>query len=315
MTGGKENKMKQSVTELFEMYISCSDLTASSVDLKRRAFGFFSCLFSDVALEELTFCHGEDFRNYLAKGRSRQSANIYLANTKPFFSWLVRRGFLKINPFGEVAAFRIGNKISETFTPDEIGRMLTVADTRWKVIILLALSSMRRSEILNLTVRDIDFDKGYITIREKKDTDRTWSWTIKNHNQAMVPLVGPAEKMLIELIDELDTQPYVIITPSYYRHLMKRKAAGRLHFRLRNCPWGNFTRDFLKLLSRASVRRKRFHSLRATFATNMDSANLSLPEIQKLMRHSNPAITARYIRHDENELVARSARAVEQFLR
>ena len=306
--------MEKSVTELFEIYLSCSDLTASSVDIKRRAFGFFTELFSGVAVEELTFCHGEDFRNYLANGRSRQSANIYLANTKPFFSWLVRRGFLKVNPFGEVAPFRIGEKIAETFSAAEIERMLSVADVRWKVIILLALSSMRRSEILNLTVRDIDFDKGFITIREKKDTDRTWVWTIKNHNQAMVPLIEPAEKMLIELIDGLDVQPYVIVKPGYYRRLIKRKAAGTLHFRLRNCPWGNFTRDFLHLLSRASVGHKRFHSLRATFATNMDSANLSLPEIQKLMRHSSPAITARYIRHDENELVARSARAVEQYL-
>ncbi len=305
--------MKQSVTELFKKYLECSDLTESSIDIKRRAFGYYLELLGDVELGYLGFCHGEDLRNYLAKGRAKQSANIYLQNIKPFFAWLVRRGHIPVDPFSEVSLFKIGEEITETYSPDEIKRILWVADDRWRAIVLLALSSMRRAEILNLTVRDIDFGESFIYIRQKKDTETTWSWTIKNHNEAIVPLIKSAEPLLTAMIDELSGQPYVLLKPEYYRRLMARRQAGTLNFRLRNCPWGNFTRDFNGLLDRASVPRKKFHSLRATFATRMDSENFSLRQIQKLMRHSCPQTTARYIRHEEHELVAKSADILEKY--
>lgn len=305
--------MKKTVTELFEKYLECSDLTDSSVDIKRRVFKYYLCLFSEVDIGFISYCHAEDFRNYLAKGRSKQSANIYLQNFKPFFSWLAKRRFIPADPFAEVSLFRIGTEITEVYTEDEIRRMLLVADTRWRTIILLALSSMRRAEILNLTVRDIDFDGSLIYIREKRDSETTWAWTIKNHNAAIVPMAAAVEPLLTELMSSLGSQPYVILPQRSYHRLIDRKQAGTLNFRLRNCPWGNFTRDYYSVLSRASVERKKFHSLRATFATRMDGEDFSLREIQKLMRHSCPQTTARYIRHDQHELIAKSGAVLDKY--
>ncbi|MBN1377872.1 MAG: site-specific integrase [Gammaproteobacteria bacterium] len=304
----------QSITELFNMYLQCSVLAESSADIKKRAAGYFLKLFGDMSPDLITFCHTEDFKNFLAKGRSNQSANIYLQNFKPFFTWMMKRGYIKTNPFSELKMFAIGTELTEKFNADELERILKVADTRWKVIVLLGLSSMRRAEILNLTVRDIDFDRAFIYIRGKKDSDTTWPWQIKNHNQAIVPLIKAVEQPLIELIEDLGKQPYVVVVPEYYQRLMDRKAAGTLNFRLRNCPWGNFTRDFYCLLDRASVPRKRFHALRATFATKLDEKKFSLREIQKLMRHSSSQVTARYIRHEQQELIARSGETLNEIL-
>jgi integrase len=304
----------QSITELFELYLQCSVLAESSADIKKRAAGYFFKLFGNIEPSLVTFCHAEDFKNYLAKDRSKQSANIYLQNFKPFFAWMVKRGYIKTNPFSEIRIFTIGTELIEKFGTDELERILKVADTRWKVIVLLGLSSMRRAEILNLTVRDIDFDQSFIYIREKKDSDTTWVWSIKNHNQAIVPLIKAVEQPLIELIENLGKQPYVVIKQDYYQRLMSRKADGTLNFKLRNCPWGNFTRDFYHLLDRAAVPRKRFHALRATFATRMDENKFSLREIQKLMRHSSPQTTAGYIRHRQQKLIARSGKKLDEIL-
>lgn len=206
-----------------------------------------------------------------------------------------------------------------TYTGEELERIFSVADLRWRAIIVLGLLSMRRAEVLNLTRSDLHFEKTpkYICVTAKHNGPKTWAWQIKNHNEAMVPLpekialsnmtIRP-EIVLKQLIKTLpDEQSYICLTPAQYKNMMVRKAGGRLTFELRNNPGSNFTREFLGLLKRAMVPRKRFHDLRATFGTRMAEAGLALTEVQRLMRHSSPAITAAYyVSHDEAELAEKS---------
>ncbi len=202
--------------------------------------------------------------------------------------------------------------------PEEIERLLKVADNRMRVAILLALSSLRRAEVLNLVINDIDFDKGYILVSPKKDTKETWPWEIKDHNQAITPLpeiIRLPETMinlhteLIKLIDQLpEGQPYVCLTSKQYKFMMAHKAAGTLIWEMCNSPWRGFSRDFQLLLKKASVEPRRFQDLRGTFATRMLNNGCSLVETQKLLRHSSPQTTARYyIEVEEQKLVAKSA--------
>jgi integrase len=184
--------------------------------------------------------------------------------------------------------------------------------------VLLALCSLRRAEILNLTTRDFDFDNQYVNITPKTTTQQTWQWDIKNHQQAIVPMPETIElptmavnlhNFIYDLIAELpEGQPYVIVKPSYYRRLMNQ---SKISFEKRNCPWGNFNRDFTNLLRRASVDQKRFHELRATFATIMAKYH-SLPKVQKLMRHSSPQTTVKYIRNDEQKLIASTVKVMKK---
>jgi len=306
--------MQTTVSAMFELYLRCTNLAESSRAVKKLALRYFVDLFGDLPISSVGYAHGEDFRNSLAAGRSKSSANIYFMNFKPFWSWLTKRGYIDRDPFAGVQGFVIGEVRKEVFTVDETERVLKVADSRWKLIIYLGLSSLRRAEILNLTVEDIDFDSGFITVRPKKDTATTWEWNIKNHNQAIVPLIEPAEKYLIELIEDLrPNQPYILLDYDRYERLMQRKKKGTLDFRLRNCPWDGFNRCFNRLLQKASVSKKKFHGLRATFATNM-SKHLKIEDVQCLMRHSSISTTAKYyIQHKERELVSESGKILEKY--
>ena len=110
----------------------------------------------------------------------------------------------------------------------------------------------------------------------------------------------------MRLIDELPQgQPYVCLPPNWYQKNIELQKVGKMTFENRICPWGNFNRLFYGLLKRAKVQRKRFHDLRATFATTM-AQHLSLPEVQRLMRHSSPQTTVGYIRIEERKLVAKT---------
>lgn len=315
--------MEQSgkITNRFELYLKCSQLAESSIAIKSRALGYFCELYGDCEVKEITYGRAEDYRNYLLKGRSEVSVNIYLKNFAPFFSWMVKRRFIDVNPFADLKLFSVDNKRPQAYTPEEIARLIMVADTRWRAIILLGLSSLRRAEILNLCVQDIRFDKNLIMITPKLNSEYTWSWRIKNHNQAAVPLPEKIctideelnlHRILIELIEWLPArQPYVFIKPDLYRDLIAKSKAGKLDWERRNNPWGNFSRDFRNLLKKAKVKTRRFHDLRGTFATRM-SDHLPLRKIQKLMRHKSPQTTAGYIHVEEEQLVAESAQICEK---
>ena len=309
--------MEQSETslfELFEKYLLRADLAESSVELYSRAVKWFVVLFGDVPAGRLSYEHAEDFKSWLGKGRAKTSANSYLRGIKPFFSWMHRRRYIETNPFDQVRLFRTGDKKIEVYEVDEVQRMFDVADLRWQVIISLALNSMRRAEILNLVISDIDFEKNMILVSEKKDTKHTWRWRIKNRNQFYIGLPEIVTKLLIRLRDELPIgQPYICLKHNYYRRNMRLKSESRLTHEKRNNPWGNFDRDFKSLLRRAIVRHRRFHDLRATFATERYNSGYNLKKLQYLLRHSSIQTTARYIKNiDEQKLVAESAKTFEK---
>jgi len=306
--------MKQSVTSLFTLYLSRSDLRESTIEVYGRAIRWFVEMFGDVAVGRLGYEHAEDYKVWLGKGRSRGAANTYLRAIKPFFAWLAKRRYIEHDPFDNIKLYKTGEQKHDQYTVDEIERILTVADLRWQVIVLLALNSMRRAEILNLVLSDIDFEKNMILISPKKDTEYTWLWEIKNHNQAYIGLPEPVAKLIVRLKDYIpEKQPYICLKATDYQRNMRLKAEGKLDHRKRNNPWGNFNRDFRSLLHRSHVARKRFHDLRGTFATERYRDGYSLKEIQSLLRHASIQTTAHYIKNiEEQELVAKSVRTFNQ---
>ena len=306
------------LSEAFRSYVKNSSLRESSVDIKQRAFGYFLELAGDIPIDKIGYATAEDYRNWLAEHKSRETANVYLANLKPFFGWLIKRGYMEQNPFAAIELYKTSEKRPEVFKPDEIERILRVADLRWQVITLLGLCSLRRGEVLNLTVADLCFEKNYLRIQPKTNTPETWAWEIKNHQQAIVPLpqkftfpdmiVTPHNSIRQLISSNPVYQPYVCIQPEIYQQMMVMKTEGRLIWQWRNCPWSNFTRDWRSLLRRAMVRHRNFHSLRATFASAMVNNGLALTDTAKLMRHSSVQTTAKYyIAVDEEKLVNKAA--------
>jgi integrase len=300
--------MEQPVTVKYAEYGKIrSDMRESSVEVLNRAVRWFTELFGDLDVSLVTYSHIDDYKKWLSNGRSRSAANCYLGMLKSFFGWLARRRYIVSNPFEGITLFKVTSKKFEIYTPDEIKRIYAVSDDLWKLIISLALCGMREAEILNLVVKDIDFENNRIKITPKKDTAETWRWDIKNYQEAYIGLDESITKLLIARCEKLEEMPYVNLKEKYWRRNIKKRDAGCLRQRQRNNPWGNFNRDFKSLLRRAMVEPKRFHDLRGTFATERYKKGYGLKELQYLLRHSSIQTTAIYIRDiDEQRLVARS---------
>lgn len=315
----------QSVTKAFENYLMFSDLAAASIELKSRAVRYFIEIVGDIDIKQLDYLDAERFKFSLPnKKRTKASANIYLRNIKPFFSWLFKRRYIEVNPFADLDEFKVGFVYRDIYESDEIERMMLCCSEYWQAIITLGLLSLRRSEILNLTVEDIFFEKGYILIKEKRDSESTWSWQVKNHNQEIVPL-PPKLQLKSYSLDVFGLiasqikrvrgiQPYVFVKQKHYRLMLKKRAEKTLPDAYKNLPYNNFSRDFRDILQRAKVSNRRFHDLRATFATKMADRGMSLVETQKLMRHSDPKTTAKYyIKLQDQHLIKKTAQYSQNY--
>ncbi|KKN73485.1 hypothetical protein LCGC14_0400600 [marine sediment metagenome] len=318
--------MKQPVSQLFEVHLSCGGYADSTIDSKQRAVRFFIKTFGDMQLDDVTYSHAEDFQRVLRQGgRGAKTINLYVIHLNHFFEWAIKRQYLKANPFFGLQQLKVEYKKQPMFSNDELIRLFNVARLRWKVLICFGLLGLREGEALNLVRTDLHFEDEYILVSPKKDSSQTWPWQIKNQKQAYAPLpkiitlpdmVIPFHLLLNKLIESLPPgQPYVCVVPDYYAKQIRQKKEGSLRFRKKLCPWGNFDRDFKSLLKKAWIAPKSFHDLRRTFVDKLRKAGYDLKEVQTLMRHSSISTTAKYyINIEEQELVARVNKMFEHYV-
>jgi integrase/recombinase XerC len=268
-------------------------ITESTADLTSRSFREFIELAGNAEIDKITIDDVEIFQAYLVdKGLSKTSANICCKTISPVFSWAVKKGLLEKNPFLSLKKFKIMPKPVITYSREELGRLLFYADDLWKARILLGASTLRKSEVLNLTVSDIDFENMMIKIQEKQKTLHTWAWRPKDNERRSIPLIAIAVPVLLTLIEAMPAgQPYVCLTTARYQYLMMKRS---LSYRQRYEPDNNFERNYRALCRRAAISGKTFHELRKTGLTNL-TANMRLQEVKEIAGHSDLKTTERYL--------------------
>lgn len=312
--------MKIEISKLFELYLSRQDLRPSSIRFKRRALKYFIDEYGDIPPAEVTGTIAEDFRTILAVGRSKRSANGYLANFKPFWEWLYRHKRIPENPFYGLRLFRITKIERVTFTANELSKMLRIANQIWRVRVCFGLLGMRRSEVLNLCGCDIKLSNPpHIVLCPKKASSDTWPFDLKDHAIRFVALpekmyfddiVVSLHKDVIELMRQ--PWPYVCLEEKYHTKLMEWQRDNKPGFE-EDCldPTGNYQRVFRALQKRAGVSPlKRFHELRAAFATKMIEG-YGLDAAAKALGHSSVDTTTRYNRKPKMSLVSDMTKLAE----
>ena len=106
---------------------------------------------------------------------------VVLAN---FFGWVVREGFLKESPTARIKVAKPKVKVIKPYTLEEISKMLAVCDhdyehnakflgSRNKAIVLVLLDTgVRLSELLGMTLEDINTSNGNILVTGKGNKER-----------------------------------------------------------------------------------------------------------------------------------------------
>jgi len=137
---------------------------------------------------------------------------------KRLFKLAVERKQLDENPLTYVKPPSSPKKRIRIYSEDECARLLRAASAfqnesvlEWDILVTLALvTAMRKSELLNLTWVDIDFEALVVEVSPKEDTAETWAWRIKDTDRRVLPLKEDVAQVLVNLQNRRpEGYPYV----------------------------------------------------------------------------------------------------------
>jgi integrase len=168
-------------------------------------------------------------------------------------------------------------------TPEEIGRLLDVAEPRWRMLYLLAVQTgLRRGELLGLRWRDLDSQKGLLCVRRSLGRVRDGDgYTVRE-----APLKTKHSRRTIDL------------SPAVVQALLAHPAGDDADqdFVFRSQAGGpidpdNVNRAFERHLTAAGLPHVRFHDLRHTHASLLIAAGVHPKAIQARLGHSSITVT------------------------
>jgi integrase len=306
------------LSELCKKYLQATRrLEPATVSLTERVFGHLIGLLGDIDIGQFGFAEAEKFQTWITKDHAKTTANIWCKTASPVFSWAVSTEVLDKNPFSKLELFRPKVNRIRVYSQSEFASMMDACNSRlWQARLILAkTAAMRRGEILNLTIDDVDMEKGLILVQPKEDGRNTWKWDPKDKDRRELPLVPKAKAMLEEIIAELPAkQPYIMIPADLYVRRMESKRRGILKDRLRVTPDENWKEPFLRIKKRAGIKRGTFHDLRRTCITEWLESGLKPHEVMKLAGHADIETTMEYYVAIRKELTDKARQASESCL-
>jgi len=267
--------------------------------------------------------HGEVFRQAcLDKGNSPATVAKKLRELKRLFQLAVERRQLEENPLRYVKVPKSPkNPQIRIYTDDECNRMVRAASQvqddlilEWDLMIILALvTALRKSELLNLTWGDIDFEEYTLLVSPKQDAEETWEWKIKDTDCRILPLTEDTVHLLVNLQNKRpEGYPYVFVPPVRYDHIQEdlRKTDRWTLCHARTSIVHNFDTQFKKILAKARVKRGTFHDIRRTAITNWFYQGLSICDVMKLAGHSKFETTYNFYLQVKDGLLDRARKAI-----
>lgn len=174
---------------------------------------------------------------------------------------------------------RKSRPLPKVFSKDEVKRILnSTRNIKHKLLLWVIYScGLRRSEVTNILLTDLDHDRGVLHIREGKGrVDR------------IVPVSGKVWEKLEEYLDGFKPVKY----------LFEGQSGGRYSVE-------SVYRVFKQALSKAGIKKDvGVHSLRHSYATHLHESGLDIRYIQELLGHKSTRTTEIYTHVSRRNLVA-----------
>ena len=259
---------KITVNKLLKKYLEYSELNKKSyyTDLSRsklikKYFGE-TTLISNIKPEQI-----EKFKEFLInEGRSKTTVNKYLTQLHTAFKMAVDNGYLLKNPLQTIKKFPDKNYTVRYLKDEEEERLFKVLPEYLKKIVIVALNTgLRKSNILNLSWEQINFDFKFIEVLENKGNKH---------------ILLPMNDCLVNLFQQ---------TPSEDRigYVFKNPETGE--------PYQDIKRAWNSALKTAEIENFRFHDLRHTVGTRLAAKGVPVNVIKEILAHSDVKTTMRYI--------------------
>lgn len=224
----------------------------------------------------------------VSKEISNRSINRKIASLKAYYKFLQKIGRVVVNPLAKHKALKISKKIEIPFSFEEVEAALNEVDfeagfegERDRLIIgLLYATGVRRIELVNLKLKNVDVKAKTIKVLGKRNKER------------VVPLAPFVCPWVYSYLENRGALP--VINDEAYFFLLKSgdKVYESLVYRIIN-------RYFSKV---SSKQKNSPHILRHTFATHLLNEGADLNSVKELLGHSSLASTQVYTHNSIAEL-------------
>ena len=224
-----------------------------------------------------------------AKKINPRSQARLISGLKSFFDYLVFEDYRKTNPTDLIEAPKIGRKLPDTLSEEEIDALIAAIDLshpqgeRNRTILETMYScGLRVSEVITLKISDLFFDEGFIRVLGKGNKER------------FVPIHTQAQKFIKSYMNEI--RIHEIPQKNHEDTLfLNRRGKG-------------LTRQLIFMMindaaTKINLKKKISpHTFRHSFATHLLKYGADLRAIQQMLGHESITTTEIYVHLDTSYL-------------
>jgi len=231
--------------------------------------------------------------------RSKSSphpANKDLRYLKSTFNFGLKRGWIKCNPTQQMSFMPVDKKVNYVPPTEDVAKILLAADPDTMDYLYTIKETLARvSEVNNLMWADVNLRERYLVLytRKKKGGHRT---------PRKVPMTNRLYEILTRRFNNSDKAVSWVFWHKYWARKNSTWVTG---------PYKDRKRIMLSLCKKAGVKYFRFHALRHYGASILDSANVGIGSIQRILGHENRSTTEIYL-HSIGESERDAMRIFEQ---
>jgi integrase len=282
----RERDHRWTLSKLWESYEENS-IGKDSVNDKNRFEKHIKPIFGDKEPKDLSPFDVDKFRLTLSKKLKTGTVKNIMELLRRLINYGIKKGVVDPLRF-KVTMPKGTSQKTEDLTQDQIKKLLEVIekDTHplaGPMMKMALYSGMRRGEMFKLLWKDVDFDRGFIHLRDPKGGP-----------DQIIPLNEAARKVLDSLPR---TSGFVFPGRDGEQRVDIHKAANEIK-RKAGVP-----SDF-----------RAFHGLRHVFASGLaSSGKVDLYTLQKLLTHKSPMMTQRYA-HLRDEALRKASELAGQLV-
>lgn len=270
----------------FERKLSVHTITAYRTDLNQ-----FNCYCIENDINNPLTVNSKVIRQWivflLEHDNNATSIHRKVSSLRAFYKFCVREGEIESNPAINITLPKKKDRLPTFLNESDVNCFFDnqyfasdFSGIRDKTILqLFYLTGMRRQELINLKISDIDFSRNAISVRGKRNKMRN------------IPL---SKHMLTQLKSYIEIRKREYGTANSFLFITKKglQVYDKLIYRSVN--------SFLS--SVAATDKKSPHVLRHSFATHMLNAGADLNAIKELLGHANLAATQIYTHNSFKKL-------------